>query len=173
MSIQQNQKTVFIASPYDDEIEILNKQLNNTYYGYGSLGALKKSNQVTQDNNAASYSQANSVKRAISKSSHFYKNGNWDIVDAYKDKTVDITKIKDTDLPKEMKGMNSKERIRFIEKQMAERIVINKVIQELKVKRREFVEAKKNEMGESTGTLDQAMLQALVEQAKTKNLTFK
>ena len=49
MAINHNHRTVHVASPYDDELLILNKKLNKTYLGYGKLGNYKMSLQSEQD----------------------------------------------------------------------------------------------------------------------------
>jgi len=85
-AIDHNRQTVHIITPYDEIILKLNNQLNDTYVYYGSQGARKRSLQKEQDNNAKSYSPANAVSRTISKSSGFYKNKSWDLVDATEEK---------------------------------------------------------------------------------------
>ncbi|WP_420581524.1 vWA domain-containing protein [Reichenbachiella sp.] len=52
MSIEQNQKTVYVQTPYDDKIDQLNNELNKTYIYYGSKGKSKKEMQMRQDQNA-------------------------------------------------------------------------------------------------------------------------
>ncbi|HET9053933.1 MAG TPA: vWA domain-containing protein, partial [Cyclobacteriaceae bacterium] len=85
MSIQQNSKTVYVSTPYDDRLSQLNDQLNKTYVYYGSTGVRKKEMQLVQDRNAESYGAANKAERTVSKSSHAYSNSTWDLVDASKD----------------------------------------------------------------------------------------
>ena len=85
MSINHNQQTIHIASPYDDQILQLNIKLNKTYVYYGSQGNKKMEIQKNQDNNAANYSKENAVSRTVTKSSHLYKNSSWDLVDAEED----------------------------------------------------------------------------------------
>ena len=84
MSIEQNQRTVYIPTPYDEKIDAMNDRLNNTYVYYGKSGASKKEQQEIQDSNAMSYSRSNKVERAVSKSTHLYKNSTWDLVYASK-----------------------------------------------------------------------------------------
>ncbi len=111
MSIEQDRKTVYVPTPYDDRIAELNDRLNDTYIYYGRSGYSKKENQIAQDKNAESYSKSNKVERAVSKSSHVYDNSSWDLVDASKDNEKVISEAKDEELPKEMRGMTvSKER---------------------------------------------------------------
>jgi len=172
MCIEQDRKTVFIPSPYDNRISELNQQLNKTYIGYGSMGKTKKESQVQQDSNASSYSQANAVKRAVSKSSHFYKNSTWDLVDASEEEGFEVEKIDEKDLPKEMQGMNVQEKEQYIQEKSEERENIKKEINELNKKRNAFVAEKQKENGEEA-MLDKVMIKAIKEQAATKDFKFK
>lgn len=171
MSIEQNRKTVYVPSPYDDRITALNEKLNDTYVYYGSSGASKKELQSRQDSNAGSYGDANKVERAVSKSSHAYKNSTWDLVDASKENEEIIAKAKDEDLPKEMKGMSVAQRQAYVKEKANERRKIQDEIQALNKKRMEYVTA--NTPKEATDTmLDGAMIKAIRDKAKTKNLSF-
>ena len=84
MSIEQNSKTVYVPTPYDGQIAALNDELNGTYVYYGASGEYRKEQQILQDKNAASYGLANIAERSFCKSSHAYKNSNWDLVEAAK-----------------------------------------------------------------------------------------
>ncbi|PCJ26537.1 MAG: hypothetical protein COA97_05525 [Flavobacteriales bacterium] len=173
MSISHNSKTVYIESPYDQQIDELNISLNDTYVPYGSLGHSKKAMQMSEDANSEIYGRENKVSRIVSKSSHVYRNYKWDLVDANKEKNFDIRTVKKEQLPKEMQSMTVAERKAHIEKKTADRSRINKSIKELNSKRIKFIAEKKKEMGEKTGnSLDVAMINAIHEQAKSKNFTF-
>ena len=170
-SIEQNRKTVYINSPYDDKIVLLNQLLNNTYIYYGSVGYQKKEMQTAQDANAMSYGKANSVKRAVSKSSHMYKNSQWDLVDAAEKESFDINKVEEEYLPKEMKGMNEEQKLVYIEKKKEERSNIQKEINALNVKREEYIRDQKKDSGGNM--LDDAIIASIRKQAKTNNIVFK
>jgi len=171
MSIEQNRKTVYVPSPYDDRISALNEMLNNTYVYYGRSGASKKELQSIQDNNASSYGEANKVERAVSKSSHAYKNSSWDLVDASKESEKVITEAKDEDLPKEMRGMTVTQRQAYVQQKADERKKIQDEIQSLSKKRQEYIVT--NTPKEVTDNmLDAAMIKAVREKAKTKSLSF-
>lgn len=172
MSIEQNRKTVYIASPYDKQIDALNTQLNKTYIYYGVQGKSKKENQVEQDANALSLSYENKVSRAVSKSSHAYNNSQWDLVDAYGETNFQLDEIESEYLPPEMKNLSEKGKLDFIEKKKTERIDIQKEITDLNILRTQFINKKKKEMGEEGSMLDGAMTTAIKEQAKTKNFKF-
>lgn len=171
MSIEQNRKTVYIATPYDDKIAECNDRLNRTYIYYGSQGQSKKEMQSAQDSNAGRYGQANEVERAISKSSHAYKNSSWDLVDAAKDDEEIIYEAEEASLPKEMKGMNAQQRKAYVAKKAAERRAIQNEIQELGKKRQEYIRTN-TPSGASESSLDAVMLRSIKSQAKVKKLDW-
>jgi hypothetical protein len=171
MCIEQDRKTVYIESPYDDKIAELNSQLNETYIGYGNKGKAKKEAQVQQDMNAASYSKANEVKRAVSKSSHFYKNSKWDLVDAAEEDSFEMEAIAEEELPVELQGKTVVEKEQYIAEKAEERKVIQSEIKALNKQRQSFVAEKQQEAGEEA-MLDQVMIKAIKSQASTKEFKF-
>jgi hypothetical protein len=171
MSIEQDRKTVYIATPYDDRISALNDKLNDTYVYYGTSGYSKKEAQAVQDRNAESYGQANKVERAVSKSSHAYRNSTWDLVDAAKDDAKVIEEVKEDQLPKEMKGMSVTERKSYVAQKSLERSKIQEEIQTLNKKRQDFI-ASQAASSTNDSSLDAAMIKAVKEMAKQKNLNF-
>ncbi len=171
MSIEQNQKTVYISTPYDDKISECNERLNRTYVYYGTQGRSKKESQSLQDSNADSYGKANKVERAVSKSSHAYENSSWDLVDASKSNDKIIVEAKEESLPKEMKGMTVEKRRAYVAQKAEERKAIQNEIQTLNKKRLEYI--KTNTSKESNDTsLDGAMLRSIKVQAKSKKLNW-
>lgn len=168
MSIDHNKKSVHISSPYDDKILECNERLNSTYIPYGDLGHSKMQSQQIQDTNAQSYSSANAVKRTISKSSHFYNNSTWDLVDAEKEKSFSYSKLKKEQLPKELQGKSVEEIQNIVEAKRVEREAIQKEIQTLNAKRRTFV-AEQKKLNNTINGLENAMIQAIKKQAEKKN----
>ncbi|MDB5272333.1 MAG: hypothetical protein JWO58_700 [Chitinophagaceae bacterium] len=169
-SIEQNSKTVFIPSPYDDKIDQLNTQLNNTYIEYGREGRQKKAEQEIQDVNAESYGNANKVNRAVSKSTHVYKNKSWDMVDASEDKEFDVTKVTKDQLPEAMKNMTDDQKKDYVKQKTVEREKIKTEIQDLNKKRSEYIASKQKT--EDTNMLDKSMINAIKTQAEKKNFKF-
>lgn len=171
MSIQQNQKTVYVPTPYDDKIDRLNDEMNQTYIHYGAQGKSKKEKQIAQDENAESYSQSNKVSRAISKSSHAYKNSSWDLVDAYEDDAEVLATVEEEYLPAPMKSMDTEEKTAYVKELTTKRAAIKKEIQTLSEQRKRYIaENKPAEAPENT--LDQAMINAIKEVGKSKQLIF-
>ncbi|OUR92574.1 hypothetical protein A9Q87_05900 [Flavobacteriales bacterium 34_180_T64] len=166
MAINHNHETIYVASPYDQSILDLNKKLNKTYIAYGKTGHQKMALQSEQDSNAYEYSSENAVSRTVSKSSHLYKNATWDLVDAEKEKSFKYEDLKDSDLPKELKGKSKGELKIIVAKKRKERITITEEIQRLNIKRKKFIlsQQKDNQNG-----LESAMIKAIKTQAKKKS----
>ena len=171
MSINQDCKTVYVTSPYDDRITKLNNRLNDTYVSYGRLGREKKQNQVRQDANASSIDKVNAVKRSVSKASHVYKNESWDLVDAAEQEDFEIAEVKEEALPAAMKGMSNSEKVQYVDTKKKERKQIQKEIIELNKKREAYVKKQQTENASETA-LDDVMLKAIKTQAKSKNFKF-
>lgn len=164
---------VSIATPFDEELVKLSGKLNETYISYGRLGESKKALQVEQDKNSALSGQSTAAERALAKSQGFYRNAVWDLVDASKDKEFDIEKIREEDLPEEMKGMTKEEKLKYIEKKAKEREDIQKQIKELAEKRDAFIkeEIKKQGLDNSKG-FDEVIKKTVIEQAQKKGYRF-
>lgn len=169
MSIEQNRKTVYIATPYDDKIAECNDRLNKTYVYYGAAGEQKKAAQATQDSNAESFGMGNKVERAVSKSTHAYKNSSWDLVDAAKEDESVISAAPAEQLPDEMQGMSVEQRKSYVTQKASERKKIQQEIQELNKKRQEYIATHSQQENDDT-MLDAAMIKAIREKAKEKNM---
>lgn len=170
MNINHNKKTVYVVTPYDVEIQQLNLDLNKTYVPYGKKGNAMKQNQQIQDDNSQKYGTSNKVNRAISKGSHVYKNTQWDLIDASEENEKTVEQLSTKELPQEMQKMNVEERKVYVQKKRTERNEVQKRIQKLAVKRKQYI----NEQGKAKeNTLDNVMLETVKKQAKTKNFNFK
>lgn len=171
-SIEQDQKPIFVSTPYDDQIVKLNRRLNDTYIFYGVSGRQKKAMQIRQDQNAASYGRANEVNRAVSKSSHVYKNQSWDLVDASESENFSIQDLEEESLPPEMQDLSDREKALYVEKKKEERENITREIAILNEKRTRYIAEKQKESG-NDNMLDNAMLTAIKDQAKRLDYQFK
>jgi len=167
MNIDHNRAVVHISTPYDDIIIQLNSKLNNTYVPYGNYGVSKSMKQRAQDSNAAELDEVVSVKRAVTKSGRLYNNSQWDLVDAEKEEGFNYSKIEKNKLPKALQDKSTAELKAYVAKQGTERKNIQKKIQELNKKRTAFIAAKQKE-GTDKADLENAMINAIKRQAKTK-----
>jgi hypothetical protein len=171
MTIEQNNETVYVSTPYDDQIAALNDKLNGTYVYYGATGESRKAQQLLQDKNAASFGAANVAERSFCKSSHAYKNASWDLVDAAKDNENFIAEAKADDLPDEMRKMTIDQRKSYIKQKSEERKKIQAEIQSVNIKRQQYI-FKSMPQSESDNMLDASMLKAIKQQGSAKNLKW-
>lgn len=171
MSINHNSMTAYISSPFDDDIAKMNDKLNDTYLYYGKEGKSYKSNQLKQDKNAEVYGKSNVMERTLSKSSGFYKNESWDLVDATKQKSFQLSKVREEELPEELKRLDVASREKAIKQKSEERELIKKQISDLNQLRLKFL-ATQTDQKTDDKSLDAAMLKAIREQATKKGFVF-
>jgi len=172
LCINHNSKAVEIEAPQDAEIVKLSGKLNSTYIAYGRQGKIYMSNQTAQDNNSRRLSVSNAAGRAATKSSTYYRNDSWDVVDAIKNNKMKLEDFKDTDLPKEMQKMNKDERKAYVEKNAKERQEIQKKIQTLNQARKKHIAAEMKKLAGADKSLGSAMIKAVRKQAETRNFKF-
>jgi hypothetical protein len=171
MSINQNQQTVYISTPFDDKIDSLNTRLNGTYIYYGSQGKMKCELQAVQDVNANSISKENKVERSVTKSSSFYRNDSWDLVDkANGDYQKAIQEVDAKTLPAEMQIMTEAERVTYLKQKAEERTKIQLEINELSKKRQEYIVKNTSAQDQNLNT---AMTESIKKKAVEKNYNFK
>ena len=144
-----------IQTPYDEQINQLNIQLNQTYISYGSLGKENRLKQKREDDNALLQGAAVSSERALVKSKSVYSNGSWDMVDAAKMDSTIVGKLKDEELPDELKGKSTEEKEAYIKKKSEERAKIQSEIGQLGKQRDGFIQQVKNtQTGQTTNAKD-------------------
>ena len=166
MNINHNAQEQYIPTPFDDQIQALNTELNTTYLPYGKDGARGKANQLAQDANAAQMSKSSSLSRVQTKSGRYYSNAKWDLVDAYDRKTLQIDQLSVAALPKEMHSMSKDERLTSVKSFLERRQKIQKKITQLHVKREEFLSKARAEKSDQGDRIDSAMIKALRDQAQ-------
>lgn len=169
-AIDHNEVQVYIVTPYDDEIIILNQQLNDTYIYYGAQGVKKMELQSVQDSNAAEMSESVAVARAVSKSKAVYNNASWDLVDASKDKNFEYSKLEKESLPKELQGKTTEEIKKYVASQTVKRAEIQKKIEELNTKRTKYISD--NQKQQNVENLENVMLKSIRKQAQVRNYSF-
>jgi len=173
LNIDHNRQVVHIPSPQDREIAELSAVLNQTYVPFGAEGPVAQERQMAQDNNAASASPQAGLQRALTKSSLYYNNSTWDLVDAVKANQVDLGKIKKEQLPENMQEMNAEQRRAYVAAKADERAEIQAKIQRLNDQRSRFIAEEMKSRRQQGDTLGSAITQSVREQAAKKDYTFK
>jgi hypothetical protein len=142
LNIDQNRKSIHIEAPQDKEIAELGRKLNDTYVAYGISGDIAFERQAEQDENAANISAGAGIARTVAKSSSYYKNERWDLVDACRQNNVELEDLKTEELPSNMQKMTIEEREAYVETKSRERAEIQQKIQELNEQRKNMWQRK-------------------------------
>lgn len=172
-NIDNNEKPIFIPTPYDSTLLVLNVQLNNTYIYYGSQGKDRHEMQSAMDSNNENINKTVAVNRAAVKgNASLYNNSTWDLVDAYKDDKKVVDEVEMKTLPEKFRNLTRAQLKTAIEKNQAERAAIQQKIGKLNSQRNNFIMDKKKEMTgqENKYTLEQAIEQIIREQASRANM---
>ena len=175
MSIDADQQVVHIVAPQDAKIAELNARLNQTYVPYGSNGADNVQRQLEQDALSSNISAGLLAQRVKSKSSSFYNNSNWDLVDALNEGEVDaqeLVKIDDEELPESMQGLSAQEKVDYVQAKAAEREIIKQEISELSRLRAGFVAEAEHQQAAASPSISDALTSAVKKQARQKNFVF-
>lgn len=168
-SINPNLRAEVIPAPQDKELERLGGLLNGTYVPFGQSGGAGVANQAAQDSNAKAAAPGVAVQRAIAKSSQYYKNSSWDLVDAVKQGQVDLAKVKPEQLPEPMRKMTVDQRRGLVEEKAKERAGLQSQIQKLSQERQQHVQAEmKKRAASGAKRLDSAIIENVREQAVRK-----
>lgn len=173
LNVDHNMAVAHVSAPQDKEIERLGVELNKTYVAFGAGGKKRKARQEKQDANAQASAPGSMMQRAVSKASRFYRNGDWDLVDASKDGKVRLAELGDDALPTEMRGLDGEEREEFLAKKEADRRRLQTEIAQLNAERKKFVATAREDADEAgADSLDSAMLKAVHEQAEAAGYSF-
>lgn len=151
-----------IPAPQDDELSALNTKLNATYVAYGAQGAALQRRQEAQDSNAAS--NGSLASRASAKASAAYTNSAWDVVDAVREKRLDVANAPAADLPAELRDKTPAERTTIIAGKQAERDALQARITKLSAERGTWVASQ--QLSSTASTLGDGLKAAVQAQAQ-------
>ncbi len=170
VNIDHNSNHCEIDTPYDRTILDLGNRLNSTYVPYGYEGELKQGRQAVQDKLAEESAPAAGINRSVAKSSSGYNSSSWDMVDAYEKGGLKLESLKKSDMPSSMSNYSKSDVEKYVKGKSVERKKIQKEIENLNIKRRQYLDSKqqKNE----TDTFDSAVIKIIQDQAKDKKFNI-
>ena len=171
-NINHNDRRVYIATPYDDDIIALGKQLNHTYVNYGRRDKrkAKNANIYRQDANSKSLSKSSYVERNLVKAKKQYAPINADMVSAYMKNKNSLKKIRREYLPDAFQGKSHKEIERIIKHKQKARTALQKKINILENKRERYLAKKHTKKGQNLGS---AIIKSIRKQAIKHGFNFK
>ncbi len=174
MAIDQDRTVAHVDAPQDKTIAELSEKLNKTYIGYGKMRVESKLKQSSADADARANAKAGAeVQRAVTKASTNYSNSTWDLVDALRERKVELAEVATDELPEEMKALKPEERAAYVEKNAKERAEIQSKIVELNKEREIHVAAEQKKQAEAgEKTLDQVLIETTRYQVEKHGYTF-
>jgi hypothetical protein len=170
-AIDQNH-TVAIATPMDDELNRLSGELNKTYIAYGSTGRAHAENQAAQDKNAQSAGGYVAATRSAAKASPMYSNEEWDLVDAKK-KGKKVADMPAAELPAPVAALPPEKRDAFVQEKAKEREKIQKQIADVNAKREAYIKAERAKKAKpGAKALDDALGESIRTEATSQGFAF-
>lgn len=172
-SIDQDNGTKVVVTPFDSELATLSTRLNETYLPFGAQGQAGLANQAEQDTNAGSLNAAASASRAVTKAQSLYQCS-WDLVDACTSGKVKIADVSADELPVDMQSMTIAQRDEHITEMSRRRAAVQDRIKQLSGERAAWVAEELRRLAvDDSNSFDNAIRSAIREQAGSKGFTFK
>ncbi|MEM7165623.1 MAG: vWA domain-containing protein [Planctomycetota bacterium] len=165
--------TVVIATPFDEELTRLSSALNVTYVPYGDKGVAGCGNQIAQDANATGLNAAAAAGRCVSKAGSNYDCSSWDLVDALANETVKLAALESDKLPPVMAAMTLEEKQQYIQAKSRTRKALQDQVAVLDTQRSRYIEAElEKQMAAGVESFDLAVRNAVRSQAGAKGFSF-
>ncbi len=139
--INHNHHVSSRATPYDSEFRNLNKRMNDSFVWYGSSAKKHRMNQIAQDKNASSISNAAFAKRMSAKVGHLYKHVHSDLVDAIQHGHVKMESMPESKMPENLREMSKQERMDYLNSKIEEREKVRREMATLIAKREKWLQA--------------------------------
>jgi hypothetical protein len=168
---QDGGQVVTIETPFDGDIIILQREINRTVIPYGSHALQKRTESKTQQlatAAAASPARASEMASFINKRSKATSEaitGDGDLVADIAAGRNDIAKVKDEDLPDNIRAMKPEQRSAEIDKQIGQRKALNETLSALVAKRDKYV-AEHRAAAPKTSSFDRVVEDTLKAQIK-------
>ena len=176
-AIPQNGGVQTISTPYDERISELGTKLGGSYVAYGGgageagvryrLEAAQNVDMVEKQVTFSAKAEARaqrSLNKAINPKAYI-----GDLLQDIENGTTKLESVKDEDLPSDLSGLSPADRVKEIDRRLAERREIRQQILELSKQRAEYIagEQKKRNGGQQN-SFDLAVSAALKEQMERK-----
>ena len=170
--IDQDNGSIVIATPYDQELIRLSADLNETYIPFGDAGQAGCNNQMAQDTNAVMMNSANAASRAATKAGKLY-SCSWDLVDATRNGEVDLAEVDVNDLPEDMRALTHDQRVAKINAMQQRRTALQNQVNDLDQRRQALLTAElARQATTNVGSFDLAIRNAIRTKAQAKGFTF-
>jgi hypothetical protein len=158
---QTGGEVVIVVTPYDDEILELQGQLDRTVLPYGNREQQDYANFTLSEKAAAPSSVRldNSKFYAKRRAKKEVLTGGGDLVGDVRNKAIELDKVAEEELPKELQETPKPERSQWLEQKIKQRAALETKMEELIAKRDSFVleENKNNTKSTNLDSFDRAV----------------
>jgi hypothetical protein len=161
VAIAQSGGVASISTPVDKEIALLNRELGGTVVAYGDASARRIVTEKSALADEATAEVAADRLSVLSLKSKAYSSfsgaavapgsiavvdGDGDLIQSLASGKIGYDKIDDKKLSSKLKKMSAKDREKYLKEQVAKRQELQKRLEELLVKRRDYVSAEKEKL---------------------------
>jgi hypothetical protein len=169
-AIPQAGGVVSITTPYDAPLAKINRDLAEGTLVYGGADMRARGEAKKAD------AKALSAPAAADRAAFAGKSGRaatYDLIDAIKAKKVDLKKLKEAELPTELRKLKThKERVAYLETVGKKRTELNKKAVDLDKKRLAYIQEKLKKEGKGKDSFDNNVLEMLRKQAKKHTIEY-
>ncbi len=175
--VEQEGNAVAIASPFDKKMAELSARLDNTRLYYGNkeekvkqaskVAAAKKLHKEASDEARARRAEFNA---APSGKTNFLGDG--ELIDAISSGRVELSSIKNEDLPESIQALPVKEQQFLLKQKAQERDLLEQEMKVLAEKRNDYLKIEVGKAGGKKDSLDAKIFGSIRSQAKVKGLLY-
>lgn len=173
--IDQSGGMTAVATPYDEELARLGRELDSTLLAYGSSAAqaaLADKVAASRAIDAAAPAEALAERAACKAEGGATLLGRQELVQDCADGKVNLAELKDEELPDAMRSMTPAQRVAFVQQQAQARSSCQARIADVNTQRQNFIRDKLAESG-GKDSFDQKVLQALKALAARKGIEYR
>jgi len=163
-AIPQDGGSYVMKTPYDEKLETLGYELDKKYIPYGRIKEQRaaKSDKIMKDTKISSTATMEAkADRAKNKTLNRYSYSSNDLIQAIENKKVNLSSLKQEELPEEMQKMSKDEQEKYVGHLVQERKKIKKEITKVSKEREVFI---KENSEKSKDNFDASVSKALEKQ---------
>ncbi len=156
MEIPQDGGMQQVATPYDDQLNALQQRINETVAPYGGAeqqAYLRGQMETAAAAPAAVASDMASVRFGAGKLNRVLTGGN-DLVEDYEDGVVDLTALREEELPDELKNLSDDDLRAEVEERVSQRAALNTEMSDLVAQRNAWVAEENARLAAESGPID-------------------
>ncbi|MBC7485343.1 MAG: VWA domain-containing protein [Cytophagaceae bacterium] len=181
LQVDMNANNLTVTTPYDDKIADVSTKMDDTRIYYGSNEQKQKQyiKKSQSDKLNSGITSSTAARRAEynnnTKSGKDAYIGDHELVNDYKSKKVDLTKIPTTQLPDAIQKMDVPQREKYLDSLTTQRDQLQKEMDALIVQRKAYIEVelKKKKKEEVSESFDNKVYENVKRQAAKKNIEMK